>query len=316
MLFNDLKLQINGIDDHESDTLVNAIIGLLERFNTLDLRRLDSIIVTENFERDIESLTTTKNAHFKNKYINKKKTLAKVLTLPNKNDFKMVLVMNATFAQNLLNHIDNTMPYVDAVHVFHHELGHIHDNNNKIDKFKEQIQHSKYEGKNSILYPIAEVCWSEYIANYISSSSAEESMLPELVATSFELDIREREHNIRTEVMAFKTNKTRTDLLHSMRDDIEALLKTASYVLGYLHGMNKSLEELSYDTDYVLETSYFKDIWEVLNYEFNSMLDVYPNGWVNLNIYKNLAFAIEAFFNQMGIVLLENEKKELYFKVM
>ncbi len=316
MLFNDLKLQINGIADSDSDTLANTIIELLERFNDLDLRRLDSIIVTQNFERDIESLTTTKNAHFKNRYINKKKTLAKVLTLPFENDFKFVLVMDSSFAQNLLNRVDNTMPYVDAVHVFHHELGHIHDNNNKIDKFKDQMQHSKYEGKNSILYPIAEVCWSEYIANFLSASSAKESMLPELVANSFEVDIKQREQNIKTEVMAFKTNKTRTDLLHSMRDDIENLLKTASYVIGYMHGMNKSLEELSYDTDYVLEASYFKDIWEVLNYEFNSMLDVYPNGWMNLNIYRNLAFAIEAFFNQMGIVLLENEKKEVYFKVM
>lgn len=315
MLFEDLKLQINGIDDEHATKLVDKIVELLGRFNDLDLRRLDSIIVTENFERDIESLTSQKNSQFKNRYISRKKTLAKVLTLSTEDDFKMVLIMRANYAKTLLG-LDNEMSYNDAIHVFNHELGHVHDNNNKIDKFKKQMKEGSYKGKDAILYPIAEVCWSEYIANFLSSQSAQDSILPEMVANNFELEIRQREQNIKTEIMVFRTNQTRTDLLQSMRDDVEGLLKSASYLIGYMHGMQKSLEELSYDTDYVVETSYFKDIWEVLNYEFNSMLDVYPNGWMNLNIYKNLAFAIEAFFNQMGIVLMENDDGEVYFKVM
>lgn len=316
MLFKDLKLQINGLDDNTSQSLVKEITALLERFNELDLRRLDSIIVTNHFERDIEKITTSKSAIFKNKYLSLKKTLAKVLTLPTDDDFKFILIMRTSYAKNLLKIDDNLMPYNDAVHVFHHELGHVHDNNNKIDKFKVQMKTSSYKGKNAILYPIAEICWSEYIANFISSQSAEESLMPEIVANSLELAIREKEHNIQTEVMAFKVNKTRVDLLHSIKEDIESLLKTAAYVIGYMHGMNKTLEELSYDTDYVLETSYFKDIWVVLLYELNSMLEVYPNGWEKLSIYQPLAFSIEAFFNQMGVVLLEDENNEVYFKVM
>jgi HJR/Mrr/RecB family endonuclease len=101
-----------------------------------------------------------------------------------------------------------------------------------------------------------------------------------------------------------------------MKKDIEELLKTASYVIGYMHGMNKSLEELSYDSNYLVQSSYFYDIWQVLNHELNAMLQLYPDGWMNLNVYQDLAFNIEAFFNQMGVVLLENDKKEVYFKVM
>ena len=190
------------------------------------------------------------------------------------------------------------------------------DNNNKIDKFKTQMQGSSYKGKNAIFYPIAEVCWSEYIANFISSQSAYKSLMPEMVSASFEVAIREKEHMIQTEIMAFKVNKTRVDLLDSIKENIESLLKTACYVIGYMHGMNKTLEELSYDTNYFLEISYFKDIWEVLIYELSSMLNVYPDAWVDLNIYQPLAFNIEAFFNQMGMVFIENENKEVEIHVM
>lgn len=316
MLLHDLKIQINGLDDRDSETLVNEITELLKEFSALDLRRFDSIIITENFERDIESITTKSMALFKNRYLSRKKTLAKVITLPHEGDFKFVMVLRSSYARNFLPYDDNVMTYKDAVHVFHHELGHIHDNNNKIDHFKEDMKNSTYKGKQALLYPIAEVCWSEYIANYISSSSAHDSLMPEIVANSLEVAIKEKEHNIKTMVNVFRSNRTRGDLLHAIKDEVESLLKTASYVIGYMHGMNKTLEELSYDSDYYLECSYFKDIWEVLIYEFSSMHQVYPDGWLNLSIYQKLAFAIEAFFNQMGVVIMQTDKNEVYFKVM
>lgn len=316
MLLSDLKLQINGLDDKHSVFLVKEITNLLQRFNELDLRRLDSIIITQNFERDIEKITSSSKSIFKNRYLSRKKTLAKVLTIPDNDDFKFVLVMRTSYARNFLKFDDNIITYHDAVHIFHHELGHVHDNNNKIDKFKQLMKTSSYKGKNAILYPIAEVCWSEYIANFLSSPTAVESLMPEMVASSLEIAIKEKEQHIKTQVMVFKSNSTRIDVLDTIKEDIESLLKTAAYIIGYMHGMGKTLEELSYDADYFLECSYFKDIWEVLIYELSSMLDVYPNGWINLNIYQKLAFSIEAFFNQMGVVLIQKENNEVYFKVM
>ena len=316
MLLDNINLQINGLNQKDAEALVKHITSLLQQFSQLNLERLESILVTQTFEKDIETLTSDNNAIFKNKYLSRRQTLAKVLTLPTKEDFKFVLIMRSSYAKSFLDDKNNTISYKDAVHIFHHELGHIHDNNNKIAVFKEQMKHKRYEGKNAILYPIAEVCWSEYIANFISSSTAQESLMPEMVANALEVDIKEKEQNIKTMVMAFRSNKSRVDLLHSIKNEVESLLKTASYVIGYMHGMQKSLEELSYDSNYFLECSYFKDIWEVLIYELSSIHNVYPDGWMNLNIYQCLAFSIEAFFNQMGVVIMQDEKNEVYFRVM
>jgi hypothetical protein len=46
------------------------------------------------------------------------------------------------------------------------------------------MQNSKYKGIDSIIFPVAETCWSEYIANYISSNSAIDTKYPSLIAKS------------------------------------------------------------------------------------------------------------------------------------
>ena len=312
MINNDINLRIFGLDDAKSDTLAEDFIRTLGQFANLNLQRLKEVIITSEFEKEIAKRTPYNN----NRVLKDDTSLAKVLTLPSKEGFEMVMVLRLSLIKTLLSKDTQSLNYADALHVLHHELCHVHDNNNKIDQFEDIMKKERYKGKNAFIYPIAEACWSEYIANVLSSSSAKNSLMPQNYATALELSIREKEHTIQTEVMVFKSNKNRTDVLDSVKGEIESLLKSASYVLGYMHGMGKSLEEISYDTNYLVETSYFKDIWEVLAYELRSMLEVYPYGWVNLNIYRNLAFAIEAFFNQMGVVLMEDEKKELYFKVM
>lgn len=175
---------------------------------------------------------------------------------------------------------------------------------------------SKYQGVDSIIYPLAQLCWSEYIANVISSNSAKNTKYPKLIAQSLMKSLETTNINIRTQLLAYKINKQREDLLQVSIKQIEHLLKQASYLLGYLDGLGLSLEELDYESNYILEVSYFKDIWEVMKYELNTMREVYPNGFINLNIYKNLSFYIESFFNQMGIVLVNNEKNKLIIKVM
>jgi hypothetical protein len=75
--------------------------------------------------------------------------------------------------------------------------------------------------------------------------------------------------------------------------------------------MEISLEELDAKVEYEIEVSYFKDIWDLLKYEFASIHQVYPHGFINLNIYKNLSYYIKVFYAQMGIKLEEDENNKL-----
>ena len=314
-MLNNINIKINGLSDKVSLDVVNSLRNLIQHFSFLDFRRFHNIIITSNFERDIEILTSNNRLSFKNRYRANRDTYAVVLTIPKDNDFELFLVMKTEFTKNILeNH--QKQEYKNALHILHHELAHVHDNNKKIDVFKDLMKTKSYKGTSSITYPIAETCWSEYIANFISSSSAIDTDYPKIIANSLVQKIIKTEQNIKTELMAYRINKKREDLLKSSISQIESLLKSASYLIGYLNGMNLTLEELDDKLDYEIEISYFKDIWEVLKYEFATIHQVYPHGFININVYKDLAYYIEVFFSQMGIVLDENENDQLKIHIM
>lgn len=310
-----LNIKINGLNDNTSLKVVDAITDIIEQFSYLDFRRFENIIITSHFQRDIESLTSSNKSVFKNMYIASNDTLAVVLTVPKNDDFELVLVIKSNFITNIIKDPEE-QGYKDALHILHHELAHIHDNNKKIDIFKDLMKTSSYHGIDSIIYPIAEECWSEYIANYISASSAVETDFPHQMAKTLISKINETSFNIKTQLLAFKINKQRTDLLFISIEQVKSLIKTAAYLQGYLHGFGMTLEELDYDADYDLECSYFKDIWEAMQFELHSIKQIYPDGIININIYKNLASYIEGFYNQMGIVFVKENSGEIQIHLM
>ena len=314
-MLKDINIKINGLSNKISLEIVSTLRDIINEFSFLDLRRFENILITSHFQSDVESLTSKNKSFFKNRYRANSDTYAVVLTIPKDNDFELILVIKSSFIKNILADHKN-QSYKESFHILHHEFAHIHDNNKKIDRFKDLMKTTKYKGKDSILFPIAQECWSEYIANYISSSSALKTQFPKLIAENLIKKINDAEQNIKTQLQAFKINKKREDLLYYSIEQIKSLLKTASYLQGYLHGLNITLEELDYDSYYTLECSYFKDIWEAMQYEFYSMRELYPNNFLSLSVYRDLTFYIEGFFNQMGIVLNTNRNAKLEIKVM
>ena len=192
---------------------------------------------------------------------------------------------------------------MDAFHIIHHELAHIHDNNKKIDIFKEQMKSSFYSGKSSILYPIAELCWSEYIANFISSKSAINTQYPHLVMNNFIFKLEEFKTNFDTQLLAYNINRDNSNIFSEIIKQIESLFKSASSLIGYLNGMNICLQELNLKNSYEIESSSFYKYFEALKYELSSMHMVYPDGFINLNIYRKLSQLLESFFSNKAVEL-------------
>lgn len=281
----------------------------------MDFRRFKNIIITSNFNRDITRITSLATTSFKNDYKSNRNSYAEVLTIPKDDDFELYLVIKSDFARNITKRHDK-QEYKDAIHVIHHELAHIHDNNKKIDVFKELMKTSKYKGISSITYPLAESCWSEYIANFISSQSAIDTKYPKMIAETLIEKIEIAQRDIKTSLLAYKINNKRDDLIETSILQIDSILKSASYLLGYLNGMKITLAEIDDEIDLKIETSYFKDFWEIFKHEIASIHQLYPHGFVNLNIYKNLASYIEIFYSQMGLVLDEDEKGRLKIHIM
>lgn len=312
---SNINIKINGLSNNISLKVIDSFKDLIKRYSFLDFRRFSNIIITSNFQRDVNTLTSASKRVLKAKYRQNDNTYAVILTIPKNNDFELYLVIRADFIKNIIEN-QNSVKYKNALHVLHHEFAHIHDNNKKIDVFKEFMKHSSYRGVSSIIYPLAQSSWSEYIANFISSQSAKDTDYPKLVAKRLINEIKQYQLDIKTYLEVYKINNSRDDLVEDSLTKIESLVRTASYLLGYLNGMKITLQELDDQIDYELETSYFKDFWEILKYELASIHQVYPHGFINLNIYKNLSSYIEIFHSQMGLVLDEDEKGKLKIHIM
>lgn len=314
-MLSDISIKINGLSDETSLKVVDALRDILNDFGFLDLRRFSNIVITSNFERDVETLSSDNKSSFINRFRANSDTYAIVLNIPKNDDFEQILIVRSEFIKNITKSHKN-QEYKNALHILNHELAHIHDNNKKIDVFKELMKTKKYRGSDSILYPISETLWSEYIANFISSQSALDTQYPKAVAKSLVEKIEKTSFDVKTSLLAYKVNRSREDLIEYSILQIESLLKSAAYLIGYLNGMKITLAELDDDLDYRLEVSYFKDIWEVLKHEFATIHQVYPYGFINLSIYKNLSFYVESFYNQMGIVFDEDEKGRVKIHIM
>lgn len=314
-MLSDINIKINGLSEKTSLKVVDVLRDILNDFGFLDLRRFSNIVITSNFERDVEVLNSDNKSSFKNRFRVNSDTYAIVLNIPKDDDFEQVLIVRSEFIKNITKS-HKKQDYKNALHILNHELAHIHDNNKKMDVFKELMKTKKYRGSDSILYPISETLWSEYIANFISSQSALDTEYPKAVAKSLVEKIEKTSFDVKTSLTAYKVNRSREDLIEFSILKIESLLKSAAYLIGYLNGMKITLAQLDDDLDYRLEVSYFKDIWEILKHEFATIHQVYPYGFINLSIYKNLSFYIESFYNQMGIVFDEDEKGRVKIHIM
>ncbi len=296
----------------EAKDLINSLLDIFALFVNLDLRRFSTLIVSDAFDDEIRKITTRSTLVMKNKFLLNNNTHAMVLTLIKDDTYEMVLVLKSCFALNLIRNEKNPIRYKDAIHIVHHEFAHIHDINKKIDA-KKDFSSSNSVGINEIFYPIAELCWSEYIANFISSASATKSAYPLIMAQKLIKLIK----NNNLEILLKESKKDLTDdVLKKISEEINTLLKTSSYLLGYLHGFKISLDELDPKLAFELENSPFIDTWDILSYEFYAIRKNYPKCFLNDNTYDSLCLAIESAYNKTGILFFEKENKKCEAKVL
>ncbi len=309
MIMRNFNIKVNDLEKNKSMSITNSIKHLIEMFQFLDLRRFDQIIISKDVNIEINKIKKSK--------LNKNSSLyAKVITTIINDKIHILLILNKIFALTLIKNEKDEFLYKNALHVFHHELAHIHDYNKKIDIFEKQMLGEKYYGMEAITFPLAEICWSEYIANYVSSSSTKVNSFPLVTAQTLASLLISMGKEIKIKIMVFKSNKNRKDVFDDIKKDIEKILKTAAYLLGYLHGLNITLAQLCEKAEYIIEKSTFKDTWIVMSHELSVMRSLYPYAWDNLRIYKKLAHCTSSYYKRLGITLKEKESKELYFVVM
>lgn len=298
---------------------VAETIGNIQSANpNLDLRRVERIIICTDFAKELDDLSTSAASgnpitHTNEDYAT---AIAKVMLLPKNDDFEIVPVINANIA-SVLGYPDQESDVggVDSVtHFLHHELCHVHDDNKKIDAYREDMLKTRYFGKDMFIRPLAETCWSEYAANRLSSNSAT-TLAVEMMASSLDEALERTKTAIDDEIEKYRYHADLERLLAFFQRHGEFLVKAACYLLGYIDGLGKPLKEISPQTANLILGSYFEATWKNLHISLSKMYKKYPDKWIDLTVYDELAFVLENYYDNMGLVLSTTDDNQAYVNV-
>lgn len=307
----DLQITVKGIPEKLAHDIGNSLIDVINAFandgHVLDFRRMHRIIVTNDFAAELAELskvTASRNpiTHTTEEYAI---AVAKVLLLPRGSEIEILPVVSANVAAGLVSEDPSyyqSETFRSTLHLIHHELCHVHDDNKKIDAFPEVILKQSYEGKDKYVRSLAEIFWSEYIANRLSSSTASISFATAMTVNLTDA-IPRTKLLVNQEIRAYRRHADLNRLLDYFEHHGDFLPKAAAYACGYLDGLGISLRELSAEAEEMLNGSYFEQTWGAMRIALTEMYSSYPELWTSMSVYDPLAAAIEAYYGEMGLFL-------------
>lgn len=320
---SDLQITIKGVQEELAKKIGYAVADAIRAFKQvnedLDIRRMHRILLPADFAGELNELSGKIASGNPITHTNEEYAIAvaKVLILPRDEEYEIVLVVNANVAAALApeNKEDrNSQEFRTVLHLLHHELCHVHDNNKQIDAFNGIILRQRYVGKDIYIRPLSEVCWSEYIANFLSSPTANNewiSIMAETLADTIERTKKQMDE----EILEYRYHGDLDNLLSLFQRHGGFLLKTAAYNLGYVDGLNMSLEELSDKAFKCLSGSYFESTWNAMQSALRIMRGIYPNGWKNLSVFDGLSDVIENYYAEMGFYLSSTDDGRAYVDI-
>lgn len=320
---SDCQIIVQGLVEeaaHRIGSAVSAVASVLAQTDeALDLRRMHRVIITADFAGQLSQLSSATASgnpisHTNEQYAT---AAAQVLLLPAGDGYEILPVVDAHLiaafaAEDNADRISEDRQ--DAFHFLHHELCHVHDYNKQIDAFPNIMLHCRYEGKDRFIGPLAESCWSEYVANFLSSCSVSQDWLTAMTG-SFVDAIPRTKRVVRHEIASYRYHADIDRLMREFERHGEFLVKAAAYTMGYMDGLGLSLSELPAKAAEQLSGSYFEPVWTAMHEALRMMRQLYPTGWSDRAIYRDLAAVLEDYYARMGLVLSNTEDGQAYVDV-
>jgi hypothetical protein len=318
---SNLQITVKGIPEALAHSVGDTIFEIIQTLDqTLDFRRMHRIIITADFAGELAKLSSATVSGNPITHTNEEYAIAvaQVLTFPHSDDFEILPVISAQVATGLAvenNENCNEEVLRTALHLLHHEFCHVHDDNKKIDAFSSLMFKHNYTGKDRFIRPLAEICWSEYIANLLSSATAKKSNMVSLLGKSFGDAIERTKPDIDKEILSYRYHGDLDRLLYYFERHGAFLIKTAAYMIGYMDGLGSSLANLSPEAAERLTGSYFEPTWNAMQKALRGMHRLYPIKWDSLGIYDSLAAVMESYYAAMGFILSTTENEQAYISI-
>lgn len=309
-----VTMSVQGVTEDFARTVGETLIRFVREFEVfeegLDFRRMHQIIVTTDLAAQLDALSSRTASGTPITHTNEEYGVAvgKVLLLPRGEGIEILPVLHAGFV-SLLTQTENQVDQEDvqsALHLLHHELCHVHDDNKKLDALEPFILKHFYGGKDKYIRSLAERCWSEYIANRLSASTASQRSITEMTECLTDA-IGRTKPVIDEEIRKYRFHGDTGQLMDLFQRHGAFLPTIAAYCLGYVDGLETSLEALDEKAGNALVGSYFELNWKGMHSALKEMHGSYLKGWKDLSAFDPLAEVIESYYEVMGLILTTTE---------
>jgi hypothetical protein len=197
--------------------------------------------------------------------------------------------------------IDSTDDGVSGKYIIAHELAHAHEHYFRDKQLPHTLlQQTIFGGKEIELFQTAEICWAEYAACLLSAKASPEHGL--LYEKTFVAVLRQFKDRILAAKRAWITDLDYGKAWGCISNDVSALLRYASYLMGHVAGLNDVvLEEYAKDAwAQILENDWLLAHFEKQYATLADMMNSFEH-WQNLEAFNPLKEVVERVFEDCGV---------------
>jgi hypothetical protein len=197
--------------------------------------------------------------------------------------------------------IDSTNDGVSGKYIIAHELAHAHEHYFRDKQLPGTLlQQTISGGKEIALFQIAENCWSEYAACIFSAKACPDHGL--LYEKTFVAVLRQFRDRILATKRAWMADLDYGKAWNQLSNDITALLRYASYLMGHVAGLDDVvLEEYAKDAwAQIQENAWLLPHFEQQYATLADMINTFDQ-WKSLDVFNPLKKVVENVFEDCGI---------------
>lgn len=319
MIEPDLQLTIKGLPEDLAQPLGQVLVRVIQTIAEpdLNLANLHRIIVARDFPEELEALSQTRPGLRPATFTNEEYASAVAQSVPMPREdggIDFVLVFNAAMVFPIAAPDADEDTRLFCAHMIHHELCHVHDDNNKIAALPNTVLTKAWEGKQRYTHPLAYACWSEYFANCLSCFTATPGNVAS-TATNLVEAIPRTQAMVRQAKAAYRFHGDLERVLAELDRHGGFLVKSMAYVLGYADGLERSVRVLSPEAAAALDGAYFTQTARQMHAALREMRSQYPGGWHGLEVFDGLSQAIEGLFGRFGFHFTDMADGRVYVDV-
>lgn len=309
---NDLNISLEGFNSERDANILGKnlmdIINAIGEHSDLDISRLRKIVVTMDFPSALQRITAEYKHVNPSSFTNSSQAvaIAKLLSkMTNDKVDEYTLVLSTDFFYEWFRkNMELGSLTEEAIrpvfHRIHHELVHVHERNTLT-----LLNQKKVFGEYDYALLLSGIsAWSEYFANFISSVSATDEQVRDMLGT-LENVLLEVPEEISGYVMQYSTGAISLEKMYQeVSKRVKLIVNVYAYAHGYIHSIDIDVEEHFNSLHVLLQSSELSISLLSLGGSLVVLRDSYNSGNIkSYDAFENIVAAIELVYKNFGIVL-------------